>query len=443
MPRAGTSATTRVAHAEPTKDFFITMLVRDIDLVPAVIDLIDNSVDGARRVRPNADYEGLSVRLEFNATHFSITDNCGGIPIDIAESYAFRFGRPAQMEETRHSVGQFGVGMKRALFKLGSHISITSHTEEDAFAIDVDVEQWRRTHEWTFEMLPFSPPDGAEPGTSIHVTRLHEGVGSEFGYATFAAELASSIRRVHESSLAAGLAITLNGVPLDVDLKTLFEFGELAPAYEAREYFVENPPVVTLQLHVGISKSSPAEAGWYIYCNGRLVLGPDQTMTTGWGEGNGHTVPKYHNQYARFRGFAFFDCDSATRLPWTTTKTGVDAGHPLYRSARQVMVRMMRPVITFLNALDAEKDAPSKDARPLEELVSQAEDNAKPLSSFTVPRPFLAPLRQPTVRAPDTQSIQYVRPTEQIEAAKKKLRVRSAKQVGERTFDYFYRRECE
>lgn len=59
--------------------------------------------------------------------------------------------------------------------------------------------------------------------------------------------------------------------------------------------------------------------------NGRLVVGPDQTITTGWGEGDGKTVPRYHNQFARFRGYAFFDCDDASRLPWTTTKTGVDA----------------------------------------------------------------------------------------------------------------------
>src|ERR1700736_3839618 len=36
--------------AMPTKDFFISMLVRDIDLVDAIADLFDNCVDGARRM---------------------------------------------------------------------------------------------------------------------------------------------------------------------------------------------------------------------------------------------------------------------------------------------------------------------------------------------------------------------------------------------------------
>lgn len=37
--------------AIPTKDFFISMLIRDIELLDAVADLVDNCVDGARRTQ--------------------------------------------------------------------------------------------------------------------------------------------------------------------------------------------------------------------------------------------------------------------------------------------------------------------------------------------------------------------------------------------------------
>lgn len=439
MARRPQENATKVAHAEPTKDFFITMLVRDIELVPALIDLIDNSIDGARRIRPDGNYVGLSVRLEFDDKHFSIKDNCGGIPLDTAVNYAFRFGRPPEMDATPHSVGQFGVGMKRALFKIGSQFVISSSTSHDGFEVTVNVTEWRKQKPWTFKLEPYNPPRSAEPGTSITVTGLLPGVSAEFGYASFAAHLAADIRKVHESALSAGLAVTLNGVPVAVELPRLLEYGDLVPAYEVQRYYEDDPPVATLQLYAGVGFSSPADAGWYVYCNGRLVLGPDQTFTTGWGGG---TIPKYHNQFARFRGFAFFDCDLAARLPWTTTKTGVDAGHPLYKSARLQMVQLMRPVINFLNDLDREKDSPSRSGTSLEDLVASAEQSPKTLSAITVERGFSAP-RVVAVRAPDTTSIQYVRPTDQIEAAKKKLKVRSAKKVGEKTFDYFYRRECQ
>jgi hypothetical protein len=442
MPHATDERTVRVANAEPTKDFFISMLVRDIGLVPAIIDLLDNSVDGARRIRPDGNFTGLSVRVDFDQEQFSIKDNCGGIPLDTAVNYAFRFGRPAEMKQTAHSVGQFGVGMKRALFKLGTDFVVTSSTTDDSFRVAVDVTQWRNQNTWTFRLGRYQPPRGSEPGTSIEVRGLLDGVRIEFGYGSFSAGLIAEIRKTHEVSLSAGLAVTLNGVPVDVELPSLLNYGDLAPGYQVFRYFEDDPPIATLRLYAGVGLSSPSDAGWYIYCNGRLVRGPDQTLTTGWGEGDGRTIPRYHNQFARFRGFAFFDCDDTTRLPWTTTKTGVDAGHPLYKSARQQIVQIMRPVINFLNDLDREKDSPRRDGTSLEELVASAEKSPQALTSLTVERTFSAP-RVVTTRVPDTTSIQYSKPTHQIEAAKKKLRVSSARQVGERTFDYFYKRECQ
>src|ERR1700688_3958157 len=114
MPDAGD----RRIDASPTKDFFISMLIKDIGTTRAIIDLVDNCVDGARRLRPNGEYDGLRVDIETDDGHFEIRDNCGGVPVNLARNYAFRFGRPTEMAATPHSVGQFGVGMKRALFKL-------------------------------------------------------------------------------------------------------------------------------------------------------------------------------------------------------------------------------------------------------------------------------------------------------------------------------------
>jgi hypothetical protein len=333
--------------------------------------------------------------------------------------------------------------MKRALFKLGSDISIRSHTAKNSFEVFVDVPKWRRASRWTFPLTPYKPSRGTERGTYIKVTELLAPVKEEFGYSSFASELVETIKRVHGDALSAGLSITVNGVPISVELRTLFESEDLQPAYSLTRYFEEDPPEATLRLYVGVSESNPNAAGWYVYCNGRLVLGPDQTIVTGWGERSGGTIPKYHNQFARFRGYAFFDCDDASRLPWTTTKTGVDAGHPLYRAARTLMVQFTRPVIDFLNELDREKVIPPTNKRPLEEVVASAEANPRPLSALTTERPFSAPEQTVVIRPPDKTSIQYEKPTSEIELVKKKLKARSASQVGARTFEYFFNRECK
>lgn len=100
------------------------MLTRDLLIARAIVDLVDNSVDGARRLRPDGNYTGLWVRIELDSDHFRIVDNCGGISVEIARDYAFRFGRPKDAQGTPGPMGQLGVGMKRTFFRLGRYFVV-------------------------------------------------------------------------------------------------------------------------------------------------------------------------------------------------------------------------------------------------------------------------------------------------------------------------------
>lgn len=132
-----------IVKASPTKEFFVNMLVRDILLKQAIIELIDNSIDGARGTRKNNQYLGLKISIEFNNNKFVIEDNCGGIPLDVAANYAFRFGRPKTIQSgDTETTGIFGIGMKRALFKMGNYFSIHSTTRTTEFQLDLDVKEW-------------------------------------------------------------------------------------------------------------------------------------------------------------------------------------------------------------------------------------------------------------------------------------------------------------
>lgn len=433
----------RIIDASPTKDFFIHMLVKDIELTRAIIDLVDNCVDGALRTRPDRNYKGLEVRIEATPKAFRIVDNCGGIPIGLAQKYAFRFGRPEDMPSIPHSVGQFGVGMKRALFKLGSKFTIESKTKTSRFVVEEDVDKWKAQKDWQFRFkelevnLRHVPPEDC--GTKITVEPLQESVSQDFGLENFINRLRHEIRQAHQETIENGLAISLNRIPLEAHPMELLSSDELQPAFLEKK-FTRNGFSVNVKVYAGISKSEPAEAGWYIYCNGRLVMGADQTFTTGWGEGSGQTIPKYHNQFATFRGFAFFDSDEAGLLPWNTTKTGVDADSQIFRAVRLQMITLMRPVIDFLNRLDAEKQVES-DYRPLGDAVDKAV--LGPVTEVRTSSTFLAPKAAPRPPSPRVGRIQYNEPLDKIAKVKKALRVSSLKNVGEKTFDYFYQRECE
>ncbi len=152
--------------AEPTKDFFIDMLTRDIPLEWAILDLIDNSVDGARdkivksgKVLIDANaYKGYEIRIVLSENEFIIQDNCGGFSKHAAETYAFKFGRPKLIKPEDKfpvgSVGRFGVGMKRGIFKLGSYFIVETKNGNDHFIVEEDIEKWNSPKKpWLFELV--------------------------------------------------------------------------------------------------------------------------------------------------------------------------------------------------------------------------------------------------------------------------------------------------
>jgi hypothetical protein len=436
--------TDNIVEAMPTKSFFITMLTKDIELTDAILDLVDNCLDGALRLRPERNFAGLWIRIEANPESFKISDNCGGMSIELAQKYAFRFGRPDGMAPTVHSVGQFGVGMKRALFKIGSKFVVESKTQTSSFILEVDVNEWKRKNEWTFNFAnveeELNLPENKR-GTTIRVASLNESTSEDFRLENFLNSLSLEIMRKHQLTLESGMIITLNGVPVAVNPLTLLASDELLPAkYEERITVKED--IINVKIYAGISDPKPELTGWYIYCNGRMILEADHTAATGWGEKGEPSIPRYHNQFDRFRGFVFFDSDQAAALPWNTTKTGVDKDSPVFRYVKLTMSKLARQVISFLNDLDKENQLAETDDKPLHDTVSGA--RAMSVLQVRTSNTFTYPARTTTLSFVSKPGyIQYHESMEKIDKVKKILKVSSLKEVGEGTFDYFYDREVE
>lgn len=457
MPEQVTAPDPKRIDASPTKEFFIYMLTRDIPLSRAVLDLVDNSVDGAKRARATATFDGLWVRVELNHDRFRIVDNCGGIPVDIARNYAFRFGRPKNAPATTGSVGNFGVGMKRTFFKLGRRFAVDSTTSSSRFKINVPVEEWKsmgeaqHADEWHFkfdhvdENLTNVPPE--QIGTSIEVTELYETVAQSFQLENFITGLKNEIRMAHTVSMDRGLAISVNGIPLRHEPQHLFVSDALKPAFVEKTYpresldGLEGPPV-HVKLYAGVAERSYHDGGWYVFCNGRLVIRADQSQTTIWG--SAHDMRQYHPDFAYFRGYAYFDSDNAALLPWTTTKTGVDADSPLYMNVRQEMIEISKPVLAFLTNLAKEKsafDAGESQHHALQDSIRTAQ--ATPTGSIAGAAVFVSPPPSPIPSGPRWQKIQYSKPLPEVQKAMKLLKVTTYKEVGENTFDYYMRYEGE
>lgn len=431
-------------NAAPTKAFFVEMLVRDIPLEQAVLDLVDNCVDGAKRIN-SEDFEGRVIEITLNADLFRIVDNCGGFDKKTARDYAFRFGRPPGMPVTPHSIGQFGVGMKRALFKFGRRFVVQSATSDESWAVDVDVERWESDSDnWHFSWAPLSKGSNISPenpGTDILVDQLRTEVSQRFGTTQFEKAISGLIKSKHRQFIAKGLRILVNDEHLHAtDLYFLTE-GPLQPGVDNLS-FGSGKTAVKVRIVVGIGASLPRQAGWYVVCNGRVILEADRRDRTGWGlvesEQDRIIMPSFHNQFARFRGIVSFDSRDAYQLPWNTTKTDVDEDHPVWRKTFQRMMEMMRPVINFLNELDKDVDEFTRENSPLFEFVNRA--STTKADSLTRKVEFKAPRRESLTKSVRTVTIQYSRPKKDVDLLQMELGVSSAKAVGERTFDTILKR---
>lgn len=452
--------------ARPEKRFFVEMLTRDIEFAPAVIDLIDNSVDGAKRVRAEpkgtdaaestARFAGLKVDLTLTPDCFEIADNCGGFSREVANDYAFRFGRAEGQPTTEGEVGQFGVGMKRALFKLSSAFTVESEHDGERWEVAVDVPTWLEpTTPWFFPIEGRSP-DGDE-GTVLRSESLLASAAGRFEREAFVSRVTSEIAMRHAIALEQGLAITVNSRPLTPRPAQLLQSEIVKPLTYIDEIDVgDGFPPLSMRLYAGLTTLDDAEgegeedeidtdepelftghdaAGWYVFCNGRALVFADRGRLTGWGE----EVARYHPQYRRFRGFVYLDGDSRA-MPWNTTKTDVDEDSVVWQHVRRSIVDALRKSVTVMNRIKREVQRMPPDQRPLVTALTSA--RPRPVEALEPQRTWVVPDPPPKVVS-ETTRIAYSVASSVFGQAAAALETESPSEIGQRTFRYWMRREVD
>lgn len=424
----------QTVDASPTKGFFIYMITRDIYIRPAIVELIDNAIDGAKRVCTDGNYSGRKVEISFNCDKFVIKDNCGGIGVETATKYAFKFGRPDERPDENGQLftGVFGIGMKRALFKLGRHFIVKSTTSIDSFTVDVDVDEWITDQKnWTFP-ITIENKDGFECGTEIVVDKLNKESIVRFGTQTFENELISYIEKYRSVETEKGLEVYVNGKLISTAKESIIENETIVP-YKT----LINDEEGTIRIVAGITHyGKPQNAGWYVYCNGRLVLYADKTETTGWG----NDYRSYHPTLAAFRGYVFFESNNLLALPWNTTKTGVDNLNRLYVLAREKMKEAAQQVF---RAIEEAKKTMGVDSESFEELpfvkgAKEIDMNYSYLSAIKETSDFK--INQPEERAKIAR-ISFTQLAEDVERVQKYMGATSRKELGEKLFQYYVEME--
>ena len=262
-----------------------------------------------------------------------------GIPREVAKKYAFKMGREPddERDSDAETIGMYGVGMKRAIFKMGREALVRTRHGRDNFEVPI-TSAWLDAKNW--DPLPINEPTEAiekldEPGTTIYVRELYDGVSRHFSNDAFENEVRTAISEHFTMFLQSGLSVVLNGTPvLPVLVEVLVSNRNDGPAPFIFQKTIDDVVVsITVGLNTGRSLGnddeddtgferdrSSATAGWTVLCNDRAVIVGDKSRLTGWGDG----IPLYHPQFSIITGIIEFRSKRADRLPVTTTKRALD-----------------------------------------------------------------------------------------------------------------------
>lgn len=437
-------------HANPAKSFFVSMLIKDITLRDAIGDLVDNAVDAIKACAEDKnDLSGYKVVVTLDENGFTISDNGQGMSTDIARTTAFNFGKAKDHKLIENSIGQFGIGMKRAFFKIGSFISVHSVTKKSKFDIDINVPEWLAVdNKWEFafkeDTLQENVDQLEETGFKVSITDLSEDAKENFNNGQFINQLQNEIEYEHMLNIDKGLAIIINGLKLTQTNMALVCNDEIKPTYWEK---ITDDLIV--KIIAGISTKSEDEGGWYVFCNDRLILAKDKSANTGWTGSKGDGVPLWHAQYHRFRGFVFFEAKDSSKLPWNTTKTGMDMDSPVYQKVRSQMIIMTRQVMGLMDKLkeEKEKDNPVENQQLNQAVDKAVRDNRVSLlrlrnqteqlqDKFQFPEILFSP-----VKTRELINIAYAVPRDKYYQVRSYLEVKSTKEVGLKTFEYFCENE--
>lgn len=361
------------ANGYPTKEFFVEMLTRDIELNDAILDLLDNCLDGVVRSCKGENklenlkfYDAYSAEITITPTSFSIKDNCGGIPRQMAEDYAFRMGRvPNQNSNNTPTIGIYGIGMKRAIFKIGKAAVVNTQHEGKKYSVKIP-ENWVSTEDWDFPIDENTDCNSLTcNGTEVSITALNPSIAELWNdnnnINTFIEKLKEAIQESYSLIIQKGFIIKINSVPVEANhIEFLVQKGD--DKQGIRPYVFKNKyDDVEVRLAIGFyapmasdddiddmneSKRSSYDAGITIVCNDRVVLYNDKSNLTGWGTGG---VPNYHTQFIGIKGIVYFESNNPKSLPMTTTKRGIDHSSSIYIAVKDKICEGLKMFTNYTN----------------------------------------------------------------------------------------------
>ena len=446
---------TEFVSFQPTKKLFIDILTRDIPIRDCILELLDNAVDSYTR---NEIDEKREVRLNFDKNELSIFDNCGGIDKKKLQEEVFRFGTKDFLNNVP-TIGLYGIGLKRSIFKLGELIVFETDDGKDYCKLEIDVNDWLKKKDeegndmWDIPLTDTSTTrlkNGQKPYTIIKVKNLRYETEETFT-TKFEKDLKETIKIYYSRYIQRDkIDFFINNEKqsgFEIKVKASDDFKPVKVEKEYEGIKITIFCWLDLREDQKRTEKEPGRQGWNIFMNERLVIFDDTSEDTGW-SGKQPFLPKFHQLYNQFRGVVFLNTSDPSKLPINTSKNGFNKEGEIYHYLLNLMVQVARPFIDFLSdkynkqkeKIDEKEDELlkdiSKDTEEEKEIIETSIDdtNTEYRSTFTPPKIVTRPI------IPQS-TISYKKPKRQVDIMKKILKVRTNWEVGEKTFDHFWESE--
>ncbi|WP_162933083.1 ATP-binding protein [Roseovarius sp. EL26] len=413
--------TTFPIDTRPTKELLVTNLTRDASTEACIFDLIDNSIDAARNTilqqspkLPDSDqlpssYSSFSVSLEILGDRLEVADNCGGMdPQGLASGY-LRFGKQSEHE---YGIGLYGVGLNRALFKLGNNTEITTENasgqakvEIDRAAYIKDEDNWNITGETT--------PSTGEIGTRVVVTGLDPEISRQTSSPEWRSSLIAEMEKRYARFLTKGFSITVNEEVLHPDIVSVRKTGPFPPLVKSFKIDADTSVYIEAGQHedhrfpaepdyeLKTNRELADQYGWSIICNDRVIVHLDTSPKTGWDK-------KWHNEFSGFVGFVHFTSKDPKKLPWNTPKTDVDTNNQGYQSVLGDMRSFTEKWRANANQAKKTKKAGKTLKPPTTPTSSPSKPGTGTNTNIPAPKPLTT--KAPVVTKPSQTQLRYVLP---------------------------------
>jgi hypothetical protein len=359
------------------------------------------------------------------------------------------------------TVGTYGIGMKRAIFKMGRSAMVSSVTKADAFKVVIPPTWFKDEENWNLALQSI-PKTSKTLGTRIEVTDLKPTIAKQFTLnASFELELIKIVSEQFALIMQKGFEVSVNGKRIKPKQSRIVSVALQGYTVGVAPFlFKGSINDVEIDLSVGFYRPVPDpneldaedddagtfssdESGWTVICNDRVVLSHDTTTLSGWGVSG---VPSFHNQFIAIAGTVRFVSNDASKLPLTTTKRGIDLNSELYLRVRDKMQEGTKFFTSYTNKLKKDPEMRRKVFKETGTLDVRSFDNSKTTAGLKWKsdrkldggKTFVPVM--PAVKADTMKVIRFSREREQVEAVAMLLfddQDVSASEVGAACFDHF------